>query len=297
LTNIFVGKLKQNGKWEWVAAIDTDDGNDREFRPNITTDSCGNVYVAAYARKDPQELPSSPVNFFNAGIDGNTDDTPSGIIGIPSDSYRHTYISKITPNGQWVWVKVVDAISSNEERPQVTVDNCGNIYLAGESSTTKTTQPFFAPQFYDSGPTGSTLLTPTISGRTSNTFQIFVSKIANDPRTQPIIGVVQDVDNVNNMALIEFNGVIDTGLNNLQLGCTYYIDSYGPPASANPNQSKLTTNPCTELAKGCSCPNRCVGVACDESSIVWKVEDPLCNVCVKSKCCCCCFHPERQQVD
>lgn len=102
-------------------------------------------------------------------------------------------------------------------------------------------------------------------------------------------GLSQSVDQINSCALVKFGGVVNIDETDLEPGCAYYVDSYGP---VNPNESKLTTSPCDPRCSNCE--NRCVGVACDNESIIWKLEDPLC---VESKCCCCCYHPQNNLND
>lgn len=290
---IFIGKIKNNGKWEWATAIDSPVN---EGSPSVATDSCGNVYVTGFGSAG-----SAPV-FYDAGVTGNTTTFGSQITGRTSIGSQ-IFIGKLIQDGRWQWAVSIDDVLSLEEKKggkdkdeddddkdkltdvlsfvtngSVTVDDCGNIYVAGATSSE------FAPTFYNAGPDGSTIQGPTgneLFGRqtTTNNPQVFVGKLANDPKTQPVIGIVQQVDQLNN-AIVKFGGVIDSKQDEpLEPGCPYYINSYGP---VDPTVSKLTTEPCNPDV--CNCPNRCLGTSCDEKSIIWELEDPLC---VKPKCCCC----------
>jgi hypothetical protein len=249
------------------------DGGSRETNPSIATDSCGNIYVSGHVFG-----PNAPT-FYDADSDGSTL-TNSSLFGKTTSGNNQVFVGKLKPTGKWEWAVSVDG-GGNEQDPSIATDSCGNIYVSGHVSGSN------APIFYDTDSDGSTLTNSNLVGKpTSGISQVFIGKLTNDPRTNVIFGIVQQVDQTNNCALVEFGGVITTN-ETLVPGCPYYIDSYGP---VHPNASKLTTEPCD--SGGCNCPNRCIGVACDENSIIWNVEDPLC---VKPKCCCCCQHLETNQ--
>jgi hypothetical protein len=283
---IFVGKIKTNGKWEWVAGIDSPEN---DGSPSVSTDSCGNIYVTGFGSS------GTAPTFYNAGVTGNTTTLNNHISGRTSVNSQ-IFIGKLVQDGRWIWAVAIDDVLSTDEKGKeiianiegisftngsVTVDNCGNIYVAGAAASE------VAPTFYNAGPDGSTIQGPTgdeLFGKQtiSSNPQIFIGKLANDPKTQPVIGIVQQVDQINNCAVIKFGGVVDANQDEpLEPGCPYYISSYGP---VDPTVSKLTTEPCNPDV--CNCPNRCLGVSCDEESIIWELEDPLC---VKPKCCCCCI--------
>ena len=108
---------------------------------------------------------------------------------------------------------------------------------------------------------------PTVTQTLNGHKKVFVNKLANDPASAKVIGVVTDPVS----PTISYGGIIDTPLNlevdgDLQIGKSYYINCEDCTA-------KLSTQACSDN----NCERRCIGSAIDCDTIVLMVEPPLCK--------------------
>jgi len=151
---VFLGKLNADGIWLWNASVDS---SDNDFNSSITTDRCGNIYIAGYGA-----LNTFP-KYYNAGNTGPTADM-SGRTGI----LQQIFIGKINSEGIWKWNASIDS-SNYDLIPSITTDNCGNLYIAGYGAANT------VPKYYNAGNTGPTA---DLTGRTGVNTQIFVGKLS-----------------------------------------------------------------------------------------------------------------------
>lgn len=265
--HLFLAKLKPTGRWEWGAAVAPVSSNNIS---NLASDGCGNVYLVGDS--------IFTAEFYNGVDDGSLTST----IIANNTTLRGVFVGKIHPDGDWEWVASVDG-PSNDEIPAVASDYCGNVYVAGQSSNIQ--------YFYDAGANGNTLTNYSKTGRTASNTEIFVGKIANDAASAPLIGIARTVDDIENEVCVDFSGPVDN-LADLQPGCTYYINCARDPTAPDDqvHSASLTTDGCAD----CCCPNRRIGVACDTSTLVLKVDPPKCRC--KSKCCCCSSFKPRTHI-
>lgn len=100
--DVFVAKLTGEGDVLWVKEFGT--GND-DYASGVDTDDAGNIYVV-----------------------GSTWGNFSGGVGI--GDYSDSFIAKLDPSGNLVWVKQFGSID-DDEAYDVTIDEDGFVYVAG----------------------------------------------------------------------------------------------------------------------------------------------------------------------
>lgn len=260
---IFVGKIKSSGKWEWAASVDGDGTSQQQSA--LDTDNCGNIYVSGSSNGNKQPL------FYDGVVDGSSKLSHTGKLST-SD---HVFVSKLTPDGSWQWAAAVDS-DNTEQKPDLATDNCGNVYVVGNDDGDSIAQP----KFFDAGANGNTLTNASILG-TLSVNSIFVGKLANEAHSAPLLGLVTSVDE--STACVDLLGTLTVPDSpELTASCAYYINCTRDPQAASDTEHcpSLTTDGCSD----CCCPNRCVGVAIDNNRIIWDPEYPICD---KKKVCCC----------
>ena len=113
-TDIFILKLDSSGNLTWVKAMG---GADFDYGYSITTDAIGNVYVT--------------------GSFGNTVDFDpgGGTLDLTSNGSDDTFVQKLDVNGNLLWVKSLGGTGMDIGNT-VTVDDNGNLYVAGRFENT-----------------------------------------------------------------------------------------------------------------------------------------------------------------
>ncbi|MFA5357626.1 MAG: SBBP repeat-containing protein, partial [archaeon] len=116
-SDIFVAKLDSDGEWVWVKGA----GYGRSFGESavfpdagvgVALNSSGELYVSGYF--------SGKASFGDINIDA---------AGVGDD--MDAFVAKVdAETGDWVWVKKVGGIF-DETGSKITIDNSGNLYLAG----------------------------------------------------------------------------------------------------------------------------------------------------------------------
>ena len=104
-SDIFVAKMDANGNWLWVTQAGGTDG-DRGI--GITIDDTGNSYVTGC--------------FKGTATFGSFTQTSSGVDDI--------FVAKMDATGNWLWATKAGG-SSFDRGNGITIDNAGNIYVAG----------------------------------------------------------------------------------------------------------------------------------------------------------------------
>ncbi len=119
LGDTFIAKYNSGGSLQWKQQLGTvgyDEGT------GITVDSTGNIYLTGWT---------------DGGINGNSNS-------------RQSWISKYDNSGNFQWQKSLDSTAYDLSQGKITVDNDGNLYLAGRSygnlgnTTTGDTDAWFA---------------------------------------------------------------------------------------------------------------------------------------------------------
>jgi hypothetical protein len=113
--DIFVSKLDANGNFVWAKAmggIYNDNGD------AIVTDAIGNVYTTGFFG-DIADFDPGPGSYkLNSG---------------PGDD---VFISKLDPQGNFMWAGSFAGLTSNDRGNGITLDTKGNIYTTGEFAST-----------------------------------------------------------------------------------------------------------------------------------------------------------------
>jgi hypothetical protein len=148
---IFIRKLDKQGLWNFYANIGVSGTN--LYSSSLATNSCGDIYIATEISGNIQPVFQSQ----NAAI------LNTSTLGTGSES--QILVAKLSNRGQWQWVARIDAATSNELAPSITVDAQDNAYVAGYGASGA------APIFYNfDGTVGQ-------SGRAGQADQIFIGKI------------------------------------------------------------------------------------------------------------------------
>ncbi len=137
--DIFITKLDANGNFLWAKQAG---GNNLENGKGIAVDSQGNSYLAGYFE----------------------DIAAFGSATLTSNGNQDIYITKLDPNGNFIWIKQAGG-SYKDICRGIAVDNQGNSYVTGVIQDTVTF--------------GSTTLTG------NGSLNIFVAKINNSPLSVP----------------------------------------------------------------------------------------------------------------
>lgn len=104
-SDLFVAKMDSNGQVKWVAQ---GGGTSTDLGRNLAVDGTGNVYVAGYTNS------SSTWGTTTLSSNGSTD----------------IFVGKLSPMGNWMWVKNVGG-SGFDYGWGVATDPAGNVYLSG----------------------------------------------------------------------------------------------------------------------------------------------------------------------
>ncbi len=117
--DVFFAKYTSNGSLIWAKSIGST-GDDR-VRGSIL-DASGNLYISGH---------------FNGTVDFDPD---AGTTNLTSAGGADTFFAKYASDGSLIWAKGVGG-TSNDESYSITLDNSGNIYIAGEFSGTADFDP------------------------------------------------------------------------------------------------------------------------------------------------------------
>jgi gliding motility-associated-like protein len=108
--DIFITKYSPSGNFIWARSMG---GVDAEQAVSIATDAAGNVYTTG---------------FFFATADF---DPGAGIFNLISAGQRDIFVSKLDPNGNFIWAKQMGG-TDYDHAWSLTVDAAGNVYSTGE---------------------------------------------------------------------------------------------------------------------------------------------------------------------
>jgi hypothetical protein len=200
-SQVFLGKIDSDGNWQWNVTVNS--SSDDDVNASVTVDARGNVYLAGQTLGG-----SAPVYY---GTTGATAMTGSAA------QEDQVFLGKLSPEGVWQWnVSVDGSATGSETRPWVAVDQCGNVFLAGQGADNT------YPEYY--GTTGAIAMT----GRSGSAQQVFLGKIV-DASNLPLVGVVTGVDGGN--SVVKYSHVIDVtgmaGSPTLTPGKVYYLSAEG----------------------------------------------------------------------
>ena len=143
--DIFFAKYNNNGDYIWAKSIGNN-GNDNSF--SVVVDSIENVYI---------------IGTFIGTVD--FDPSSSGTAYLNAGSTYSVFFAKYDSMGNYIWAKNIVSPNCCDEAESITIDNSGNIYIAGE---------FYGTTDFDPSLTGTTYLTPVGSG------DIFFAKYDNN---------------------------------------------------------------------------------------------------------------------
>jgi hypothetical protein len=107
--DIFISKLDSNGDFVWaksIGSVNDEQGN------GIAIDGSGNVYSTG---------------IFEATVDFNPG---AGTVNLVSQGQDDVFVSKLDPNGGFVWAKSFGG-SSTDGVGEITIDNADNVYTTG----------------------------------------------------------------------------------------------------------------------------------------------------------------------
>ncbi len=112
-SDMFVTKLNASGDFLWAVSYGNDDPTGQgDHGVSVATDAAGNVYCTG-------------------SFKGTVDFDPSqNTSELTSDGTPDIFVTKLSPTGNFIWVKQIAGISSDYERT-ITIDPAGNICLTG----------------------------------------------------------------------------------------------------------------------------------------------------------------------
>lgn len=115
-SHLFIQKLSPEGEFQWVKAIKYDHTLSF-FRPQITSDANGNVYITST---------------FIGTIDADPGDGEYLLTSFPADLHDN-FVLKLDPDGNFVWVKTLDNVDLQNglELNRMIVGSNQKIYIAG----------------------------------------------------------------------------------------------------------------------------------------------------------------------
>ncbi len=114
-TDIFILKLSSAGSFIWAKQLG---GVNQDYGMAITTDNNGNIYTTGFFQTIADFDPHSATTY-NISTKGN----------------RDIYISKLTADGEFAWVKQIGG-TGDDRGTALHVDNGGNVYAAGYFAST-----------------------------------------------------------------------------------------------------------------------------------------------------------------
>lgn len=123
---IFMGKVNQNGFWEWDVSIDSSVGT---IFPSVSSDQCGNIFLAG------------TFNITNVGPQYYNRDHNLGLNGYTTTlDETQIYMGKTNISGYWEWSVSIVAFNNSStpaiRNSNVSNDGCGNSYLGGIGNMT-----------------------------------------------------------------------------------------------------------------------------------------------------------------
>ena len=235
---VYIGKINSVGEWYWVANIISTTFTDIKIN-NIDVDGNGFIYVSGEAVGD--------LEFYNTN--GTLGKTLTGF-----NTIKYIWLGKLNPYGNWDWA--IQIYGDNDNYcPDISADNRGNLFLAGESDSTNNQITYLDPPNNEFG----------IKGNGSSTGQIIISKIINENQSSNIIGVIKEILE-DNKVCVQFSGEITFDNQIFLPGSTYYYDC----------ENEEIVMYCTKNSKLL----RNIGIACNMNSLLW---NPTGDFCVNNK--------------
>jgi gliding motility-associated-like protein len=116
----FISKLDASGNFVW--AVKFGEGSNDQNGYSIATDAAGNVYTTGSYINTVDFDPGTGV--FNLGSGCND-----------------AYVSKLSPNGDFIWAKRLGGTACSEEGNSLVVDATGNVFIAGRFGDTADFDP------------------------------------------------------------------------------------------------------------------------------------------------------------
>lgn len=116
----FISKLDASGNFVW--AVKFGEGSNDQNGYSIGVDAAGNVYTTG-----------SYINTVDF-------DPGAGVFNL-SSSCNDGYVSKLSPNGDFIWAKRLGGTGCNEEGNSIVVDATGNVFIAGQFNGTSDFDP------------------------------------------------------------------------------------------------------------------------------------------------------------
>lgn len=172
---IFLGKFDLNGNCQWLIGGGSE-GDDHGY--DIVTDTAGNVYLTGFISDN--HLVGTPAYF--------------GSISVPLPYFDSlAFIAKISPSGNWVWVKTFGEALDGERDNKIGIDPAGNLYVVG-------------------GFKGLVEFSPSVSKVSKGGVDIFVAKFDSNGNLLWVetTGSTLD-DRANNLAIDKFGNIYITG--------------------------------------------------------------------------------------
>ena len=129
------------GVAEWATRIGSSDGSDERIL-SMVSDNQGNIYVAVYRTGGGSDQ-NVVISNYTSVSSGRVSVTTYGTIPY-SPSTNNYYLVKYNSSGQAQWATRIDNIISSDNDgyiPGITIDECGNLYLAGTSTTGNAVTP------------------------------------------------------------------------------------------------------------------------------------------------------------
>ena len=116
--DIFISKRDSSGNLLWVKTIG---GTSYDEGSDITTDASGNIYVAGFFSTDSVDFDPGPAIHYMSATE-------------------NSYVLKLDPNGNFIWVRQVVGIAENYAT-SIKLDLQGNILISGNFQATADFDP------------------------------------------------------------------------------------------------------------------------------------------------------------
>ncbi len=121
--DIYVVKWDSAGTFQWVRMMG---GKSGDYGNAIATDRAGNVYTTGRYRDTGYFNPADPASY---------------MVALGSSSADEIFVSKMDPNGNFVWAATVSSRFATDRGNGIHVDNSGNVLVTGQFGDTADFDP------------------------------------------------------------------------------------------------------------------------------------------------------------
>lgn len=172
------------------------------------------------------------------------------------------FLAKYTREGKGIYSARINGADA-ETNPDVAIDKHNQAYVAGEFNSL--TVNFTNRQRINN-------ITRLALTRTGTLGNIFLAKYANDIKQSRFIGVVNNVDLIDNNITIQFDSSVEIFSTSLIVGSNIFLDTSNTGLYNEESNLNLLTN--LECGNN-NTRNRCLGVSVSSDTILIKPSDPL----------------------